>query len=234
MFSMAFAKLLISCAQELQSTSEMQTYTSKVESQYIKSPMNLVIVCKSFPEVAYVHLVFQFLAQTTKTTRSRPIPNWNRGLLMKPNQQWFRTKNRGYSENQIEPNIKKPLCHTWRVVPVWWQRCYLCYLYIQMLLVLFVHTDVTCAICTYRCYLCYVYNVYIQMLLVLFVRTEVVEFQQSSDRRTGKPIAVAVIRAPLKTSCEIISEKPSNGIVLAAAKAVKNKGVCFELELFVA
>ena len=153
MFSMAFAKLLISCAQELQSTSEMQTYTSKVESQYIKSPMNLVIVCKSFPEVAYVHLVFQFLAQTTKTTRSRPIPNWNRGLLMKPNQQWFRTKNRGYSENQIEPNIKKPLCHTWRVVPVWWQRCYLCYLYIQMLLVLCVqcvHTDVTCVICTYR------------------------------------------------------------------------------------
>ena len=59
--------------------------------------------------------------------------------------------------------------------------------------------------------------------------TEVVEFQQSSDRRTGKPIAVAVIRAPLKTSCEIISEKPSNGIVLAEAKAIKNKGVCNEL-----
>jgi len=56
--------------------------------------------------------------------------------------------------------------------------------------------------------------------------TEVVEFQESSDRRTGKPIAVAVIRAPLKTSCEIISEKPANGVVLAEAKAVKNRGVC--------
>jgi len=58
---------------------------------------------------------------------------------------------------------------------------------------------------------------------------EIVEFQQSSDRRTGKPIAVAVMRAPLKTSCEIISEKPANGVVLAEAKAVKNQGVCFEL-----
>jgi len=60
--------------------------------------------------------------------------------------------------------------------------------------------------------------------------TEVVEFQQSNDRRTGKPIAVAVIRAPLKTSCEIISEKPANGVVLAEAKAVKNSGVCIEPE----
>jgi len=58
------------------------------------------------------------------------------------------------------------------------------------------------------------------------VYTEVVEFQQSSDRRTGKPIAIAVNRAPLKTSCEIISEKPATGIVLAEAKAIKNKGVC--------
>ena len=54
---------------------------------------------------------------------------------------------------------------------------------------------------------------------------EVVEFQQSSDRRTGKPIAVSVIRSPLKSSCEIMSEKPATGVVLAEAKAVKNKGV---------
>jgi len=62
------------------------------------------------------------------------------------------------------------------------------------------------------------------------VYTEVVEFQQSNDRRTGKPIAVAVIRAPLKTttSCEIISDKPASGVVLAEAKAVKNRGVCVE------
>lgn len=53
---------------------------------------------------------------------------------------------------------------------------------------------------------------------------EVVEFQQSNDRRTGKPIAVAVIRAPMKTSCEIVSEKPATGVVLAEAKAVRNKG----------
>lgn len=53
---------------------------------------------------------------------------------------------------------------------------------------------------------------------------EVVEFQQSSDRRTGKPIAVSVVRAPLKTSCEIMSEKPATGVVLAEAKSVKNKG----------
>jgi len=60
------------------------------------------------------------------------------------------------------------------------------------------------------------------------VYAEVVEFQQSNDRRTGKPIAVAVIRAPMKTSCELISEKPATGIVLAEAKAVRNSGVCVE------
>jgi len=65
--------------------------------------------------------------------------------------------------------------------------------------------------------------------LWIMLSTEVVEFQQSSDRRTGKPIAVAVVRAPLKTSCEIISEKPATGIVLAEAKAVKNRGVRVEL-----
>jgi len=59
------------------------------------------------------------------------------------------------------------------------------------------------------------------------VRSEIVEFQQSNDRRTGKPIATAVIRA--KTSCEIMSEKPASGVVLAEARAVKNKGVSIEL-----
>jgi len=64
---------------------------------------------------------------------------------------------------------------------------------------------------------------------VCVVCAEVVEFQQSSDRRTGKPIAVAVMRPPLKSSCEIISEKPASGVVLAEAKAVKNRGVRLEL-----
>jgi len=54
---------------------------------------------------------------------------------------------------------------------------------------------------------------------------EVVEFQQSNDRRTGKPIAVSVVRAPnSKHNCEIISEKPASGVVLAEARAVRNKG----------
>lgn len=54
---------------------------------------------------------------------------------------------------------------------------------------------------------------------------EVVEFQQSNDRRTGKPIAISVARAPnAKNNCEIISEKPASGTVLAEARAVKNQG----------
>jgi len=54
---------------------------------------------------------------------------------------------------------------------------------------------------------------------------EIVEFQQSVDRRTGKPIAVAVVRvANAKQPCEFISEKPVSGLVLAEAKAVRNKG----------
>jgi len=64
------------------------------------------------------------------------------------------------------------------------------------------------------------------MSMACVIYAEVVEFQQSNDRRTGKPIAVAVIRAPVKASCEIISEKPATGVVLAEAKAVKNSGVC--------
>ena len=62
---------------------------------------------------------------------------------------------------------------------------------------------------------------------MLFCVAEVVEFQQSNDRRTGKPIAISVARAPnAKNNCEIISEKPASGTVLAEARAVKNQGVC--------
>jgi len=55
---------------------------------------------------------------------------------------------------------------------------------------------------------------------------DLVEFQQSNDRRTGKPIAISVVRAAnSKNNCEIISEKSATGTVLAEAREVKNKGV---------
>lgn len=47
------------------------------------------------------------------------------------------------------------------------------------------------------------------------------EFQQSNDRRTGKPIASTITRVqsqPLMS--EVISEKPVNGVVLTEAKAM--------------
>lgn len=54
---------------------------------------------------------------------------------------------------------------------------------------------------------------------------ELVEFQESADKRTGKPIAVAVVRVTNpKNAFEIISEEPVTGLVLAEAKAVKNNG----------
>lgn len=55
---------------------------------------------------------------------------------------------------------------------------------------------------------------------------DLVEFQQSSDRRTGKPIAVSILRVPNGSlvTYEIISEKTVTGTVLAEAKASKNRG----------
>jgi cold shock CspA family protein len=54
---------------------------------------------------------------------------------------------------------------------------------------------------------------------------ELVEFQEAADRRTGKPIAVSVVRIPFpKNTFEIISEKSATGLVLAEAKAVRNQG----------
>lgn len=64
-------------------------------------------------------------------------------------------------------------------------------------------------------------------LLVCFSSADLVEFQQSSDRRTGKPIAVSILRVPNGSlvTYEIISEKTVTGTVLAEAKASKNRGV---------
>lgn len=55
---------------------------------------------------------------------------------------------------------------------------------------------------------------------------DLVEFQQSADRRTGKPVAVSIVRIPNGNlvTYEIMSEKTVMGTVLAEAKASKNRG----------
>jgi len=63
-----------------------------------------------------------------------------------------------------------------------------------------------------------------------------VEFRQSSDRRTGKPVAVSVSKKPIVVAApppaEIINEKLVSGVVLAEAKVAAGiNGVSCALHL---
>lgn len=64
--------------------------------------------------------------------------------------------------------------------------------------------------------------VIIDMLLIL----DAVEFQLSSDRRTGRPIACAVIKND-ETSYEVLSEDRFTGSVVQEAKVSKSKNVSY-------
>ena len=57
-----------------------------------------------------------------------------------------------------------------------------------------------------------------------------VEFQMSFDRKTGKPIAIAVVpMEPGSVSFEVLGEEKLKGTVVQSANANKNK-VCAEIE----
>ena len=69
-------------------------------------------------------------------------------------------------------------------------------------------------------------------IMILKFHLDLVEFQQSNDRRTGKPIASTITRVqsqPLMS--EVISEKPVNGVVLTEAKAMSMVGIMITLKL---
>ena len=56
--------------------------------------------------------------------------------------------------------------------------------------------------------------------------TEAVEFQMSFDRRTGKPVAVGVVRAdPAAVSPEVLQEEKVQGTIVQEAKQPKHKNV---------
>lgn len=56
--------------------------------------------------------------------------------------------------------------------------------------------------------------------------SEAVEFQMSFDRRTGKPVAVGVVKVdPSVVLPEILSEEKVQGTILQEAKQVKQKNV---------
>ena len=51
-----------------------------------------------------------------------------------------------------------------------------------------------------------------------------VEFQMSFDRRTGKPIAVSVVKLPTGTAAfEILNDKHVTGTIVVEAKSTKVK-----------
>lgn len=58
------------------------------------------------------------------------------------------------------------------------------------------------------------------------MESDPVEFSVSNDRRTGKPIAVSVVRLDLQTVMpEVISDERFVGTVIQEAKPVKGKNV---------
>ncbi len=60
-----------------------------------------------------------------------------------------------------------------------------------------------------------------------------VEFQMSFDRKTGKPIAIAVVQMdPGSVSFEVLGEEKLKGTVVQSANANKNKVLMNTAQLF--
>ena len=57
--------------------------------------------------------------------------------------------------------------------------------------------------------------------------SEAVEFQMSFDRRTGKPVAISVMKVdPSTVSPEILNDEKVQGTIVQEAKLLKQKNVC--------
>lgn len=66
-----------------------------------------------------------------------------------------------------------------------------------------------------------------------FCNTEAVEFQMSFDRRTGKPVAVGVVKVdPTVVSPEILSDEKVQGTIVQEAKQIKQKNVSLVFFVF--
>ena len=80
--------------------------------------------------------------------------------------------------------------------------------------------------CVFKCQ-----DLFVEFYNSVYVFADLIEFQQSSDRKTGKPIAVSLMKLPSATVLyEMISDKPVPGLVLSEAKPSQNRGVCSHLQ----